>query len=243
VAVYASIALESLPALCWCCLPHHAGIFVQQCSHCGIVIVPSLVIINWVCQRPCLWQLLPALHWHLCQHCAGVVFLTTLASLHNNVVVVALFCTRPCCHGLPLTTLSSVAVYPSIALASLPALCWQCPPHCTGIFVQHRSCCRIVVVPGLAVINYIGKFLPLWWSPLVLRWRYLSHGAGAFAVDALVSSPLSHWHLLVCNLIIACSIVVALVLLSYAASLQDAIICDVVNVLILMRISTQGCLC
>jgi hypothetical protein len=91
--------------------------------------------------------------------------------------------------------LLSVAVYASITLASLPALYWCHLPHCAGVFVRHHSHCGIVVVPGLIVINCISQHCCLWWLSLVLRWHCLPHGAGIFALIALASSPLSHWHL------------------------------------------------
>jgi hypothetical protein len=110
-------------------------------------------------------------------------------------------------------------VYASIALKSLPALRWRCLPHRAGIFVGHCSCCGVVVVPSLVVINCISQRPRLWWSPLALRWRCLPHGAGIFSVIAMMSSPLSRWRLPACNLVVACSIAVVLVSLPYAALL------------------------
>jgi hypothetical protein len=103
-----------------------------------------------------------------------------------------------------------VAIYASIALVSLLALCWCCLPHCIGVFAQHRSCCDVVVVPGLIVINCVSKRCRLWWSPLALHWHCLPFGAGIFAIIALASSPLPCWCLPARNLVVACSIVVVL---------------------------------
>jgi hypothetical protein len=59
VVVYASISLASLPVLSWHHLSHHAGVFGRYCSHCGIAVVPGLVVINWVCRHHCLrWSTL-----------------------------------------------------------------------------------------------------------------------------------------------------------------------------------------
>ncbi len=82
--------LASLLALCWCCLPHWVGVFTQHCRHCGIVVVPCLIVIDCIGQRCPLWWSMPALHWHLFRHCADVVALIVLPSLHNIVVVAAL---------------------------------------------------------------------------------------------------------------------------------------------------------
>jgi hypothetical protein len=86
VAVYASIALVSLSALCWCHLPHCTGVFAQHCSCCGIVVVlghhqprqptsPSVVVTSGIALA-----LSPSWHWHLCCCCAGAITLVMLAS-------------------------------------------------------------------------------------------------------------------------------------------------------------------
>jgi hypothetical protein len=71
------VALALLPTPCWCCHPHHAGIFGVSslllqwrplCPRCaGVVAVAALASA-------------PSSRWHCCCSCAGVVTLIALAS-------------------------------------------------------------------------------------------------------------------------------------------------------------------
>ncbi len=77
-----------------------------------------------------------------------------------------------------------MAVYTSIALASLPAL-WHCLPHQAGIYAWHCSCCGIIVVPGHVVINWVCQRCCLRHLTPALRWRLSRRCAGVVFLIAL----------------------------------------------------------
>ncbi len=96
-------------------------------------------------------------------------------------------CTRPCRHQLGLTTSLSAVVAANIAMASLLALRWHCLPHCMGIFAGHHSSHGIFVIPGLVVIDCVGRSCCLWQSMPASRWRLCRHCAGVVSLIVLAS--------------------------------------------------------
>ncbi len=153
-AVAASIVLESLPALCWICLPHCAGVFTRHCSPHSIVVIPSLVVIDCIVQRCRLWRSMPALRWCLCQHCAGIVSLIARASLHNIVVVAASLSYLALLSSIALANVfvcgghlwHCAGVVSLITLAFWPLLHWHHHPHHTGVCMLMTSSLHVALL-------------------------------------------------------------------------------------------------
>jgi hypothetical protein len=87
---------------------------------------------------------------------------------------------------------SSTVVVTSIALASSLVLHWHRLPHCAGVFAQHFSPCSIVVIPGLVVINCVGRHCHLWRSMPSFLWHLCWCCAGIVSLMALVSLASLH---------------------------------------------------
>ncbi len=173
---------------------YYRCVFVQHCSHHGIVDVPGLVVIDCIVVIVALSMYLvllsstacwlpPALCWHLCQHCAGTVFIIMIASLHDIIVATALLLYPASSSSTVFTNIVICGDHRQLcpgvvsiaALASLPSLPWHHHPCHTGIY------------PLMILLLHVA---------LLLQWH--CHSTWPCSVHAT------------CNLVIACGIDVPL---------------------------------